>query len=269
MPVADADEDDHREEGDSREPADARLAAGDDDKRGEDRPERGADIAADLKQGLREAVASARGHPRDPRGFRVEHRRPGAHHRRGEQQHEVAAGVCQQQQADQRHPHPDRQRIGLRAPIGEEPHRRLQERGDRLHRQGDQPDLRKAETVRTFQDRIDRRNQRLHRVVEEVGKLSATRIENIVTSAPRRATLCSPETLVLIKPTPAPAPHFRITCNRRRLALLRCAFKRWQPFDAIGRSFEPRTRPQRGRRVAPTPTLPRKQGREFGFAAAG
>src|SRR6202035_514103 len=56
VPVSDAEEDGHREQCGRGEPGDARLAPRDDDKGGEDRPQRGADVAADLEQRLRQTV---------------------------------------------------------------------------------------------------------------------------------------------------------------------------------------------------------------------
>jgi len=65
-------------------------------------------------------------------------------------------------------PHADRQRIGLRPPIGEIADRRLQYRRGDLHRQRDQPDLREAEPIGILQHRIQRRHQRLDHVVEKM-----------------------------------------------------------------------------------------------------
>src|SRR5262245_46925931 len=59
---------DHRRDG---EPADTCLAARQHDERRQQRTERGAGIATDLKQRLREPVATAGGQPRDPRRLRV------------------------------------------------------------------------------------------------------------------------------------------------------------------------------------------------------
>ena len=56
-----------------------RWPRGDDQERPDQRAERGSDVAADLEERLREAVASARRHPRDAGRLRVEHRRADAH----------------------------------------------------------------------------------------------------------------------------------------------------------------------------------------------
>ena len=53
-----------------REPGHAALAARQHDERGQQRPDRRAGVAADLEQRLREAVPSARRHPRDARATR-------------------------------------------------------------------------------------------------------------------------------------------------------------------------------------------------------
>ena len=58
------------------------LPARHDEERRQQRPDRRADVAADLEQRLREPVPPARRHPRDARGLGVKHRRPDAHQRR-------------------------------------------------------------------------------------------------------------------------------------------------------------------------------------------
>jgi hypothetical protein len=52
--------------------------------------------------------------------------------------------------------------------VGEMSDHRLQQRGGELERQRDHSDLREIERIAVFQDRVDRRDQRLHGVVEEM-----------------------------------------------------------------------------------------------------
>ena len=92
----------------------------------------------------------------------------GADQGRSRQQHQETVGTRQQQKPDEGDSHPDRQRIGLRPVVGYHTDHRLQQRRGHLHRQRDQPDLRKAEAIGVLQHRIQRRHQRLHRVVQEM-----------------------------------------------------------------------------------------------------
>lgn len=67
VPVPDPRQHDDGEEGRQREPGDAALAARDDEKCRQQRPQRRADIAADLEERLRQTVLAARGHAGDAR----------------------------------------------------------------------------------------------------------------------------------------------------------------------------------------------------------
>ena len=125
-PVADREKHRHRQQRRGREPGDARLTPWDHDKGGQHRPERRADIAADLEQRLRQAVAPARSHPGDTRGLRVEDRGTDADQCGRKDEHRIARSARQQQKADERDTHADRERIGLRTMVGEHPDRRLQ-----------------------------------------------------------------------------------------------------------------------------------------------
>src|SRR5436309_13543699 len=75
IPAADAPEDENREEGDRGEPGNAALPERHDDERGQYRPHRGAEAAAELEHRLGKTVAAAGGEPRDARGLGMEHRR--------------------------------------------------------------------------------------------------------------------------------------------------------------------------------------------------
>ena len=81
-----------------------------------------------------------------------------------------------QDQADQRRSHAERERERLRMFVGERADERLEQRGGELVRQGDQADVAVVEPQLRFQDRVNRRDQRLERVVDEMGE--AEREEN-------------------------------------------------------------------------------------------
>ena len=170
VPMADFRQHDDSRQGGQGEPKDLDPSAGHDDERGQQRTEGGARIAADLKQGLRKTVPSARGHARHPRGFRMKNRRAHSDQGRGHENHGEVARQSQQHQAGERKAHPHGQGIGFRIPVRIEPDQRLQEGSGQLVGQGDQADLGKAEVKGRFQERVDRRQQRLHRVVEQVRK---------------------------------------------------------------------------------------------------
>ena len=95
---------------DDREPRQARPASRHHDQRGEQRAERCADIAAGLKQRLREAVPAARGQPRDPRRLRMKDRRADADECRRQQEQPKVLREGQEQQSGQREQHAGRER---------------------------------------------------------------------------------------------------------------------------------------------------------------
>ncbi len=76
-------------------------------------------------------------------------------------------------EAEEGRGHADRQRKRLRLLVGEMTDQRLQQRSGELERQRDHSDLREVERVAVLQNRIDRRNQRLHGIVEEVREADA------------------------------------------------------------------------------------------------
>ena len=62
------------------------------------------------------------------------------------------------------------ERVRHRTTIGVQPDERLQHRSGQLLRQRHHPDLREAQRKRRLQHRIDRWEQRLDRVVEQMGQ---------------------------------------------------------------------------------------------------
>ena len=167
-PAAHPREQDDRDERQQRAPCEARLAARHDDERREQRAERRSQVAADLEHRLRQAVAPARRHPRDPRRLGMKDRRSDAHQPGRHQDRAEGRRHRQQQQADQRERHPRDERIRRRPAVGIHADDRLQQRRRQLQRERDEPDLREVQLKRRLQDRIDRRNQRLDRVVQQM-----------------------------------------------------------------------------------------------------
>ena len=152
------------------EPAEARLPQRQHDEGGQKRPERGAEVAADLEQGLREAVPPAGGQACDARGFGMEDRRADAEQGRTHEQMRIAVRHRQAEQACQGEHHPDRQRPGQLAPVGVQPDQRLQQRTRGLEGEGQQANLPERQVEAALEQRIDRRKQRLHRVVQQVAQ---------------------------------------------------------------------------------------------------
>ena len=146
------------------------LAVRDHDQGHEQRPDRLAGVAADLEQGLGEAVAAARREPGHARGLGVEDGAADADQRRGQQHGAEAAGERQDQHAEEGRGHAERQREGLRMLVGVEPDQRLQHRGRELEDQRDDADVDEVERQRLLHQRIDRGQHRLHRVVEEMAR---------------------------------------------------------------------------------------------------
>ena len=65
---------------------------------------------------------------------------------------------------------PTDKRVRLRPLVGEETDHGLQQRGRHLEREGQEADLAESEPVVGFQDRINRRQQRLHHVVQQMAE---------------------------------------------------------------------------------------------------
>jgi hypothetical protein len=143
------------------------------------------ETAAKLKHRLRKAVAAARGKARNPRRLRMKDSRPKSDQRRSNQNNSVMMRGAEQQQAEEGKSHANGERERLRPLIGEMTDDRLQQRGGELERQRDHADLREVERVIVFQDRIDRRDQRLHGVVEKMRKADC-RQHDISRSRPGR-----------------------------------------------------------------------------------
>src|SRR5258706_2683686 len=142
-------------------------------KCGQQRPHSRSRVSANLKQRLRHPVLPARSHPRNARRLRMKNRRPHAHQPRRNQNGAVTRRQRQRHQADQRNPHADRQKLWFVMFITVQSNQRLQERCSESSSERDQPDLPKIETKRIAQQRINRRQQRLHRVIKQMTKTNS------------------------------------------------------------------------------------------------
>ncbi|MNZ54226.1 hypothetical protein D3C78_721240 [compost metagenome] len=110
----------HREQA---EPGDVALAIGNDDRGGQQGAESAAGVATDLKGRLRQAVATARGQARHPRGLRVKGRRANPHQRRGHENRRETADHRQHQDTDQGADHAGRQQpwLGMTVSVETDP----------------------------------------------------------------------------------------------------------------------------------------------------
>ena len=88
-----------------------------------------------------------------------------AHERGGGENRRVAGGQCKSQQASQCDAHANRQGIRLWPAVGIETDERLEDRGRQLQSERDQAHLAKIKMEGVLEQRIDRRDQRLQRVV--------------------------------------------------------------------------------------------------------
>src|ERR1700685_3541975 len=90
IPMAEPRQDDDASQSGEREPGKPGLPARQHDERGGQSAERRAEMAADLKQRLSEAMRAAGSKPSDARGFRMEDRGSEPEQHRADKQHAVA-----------------------------------------------------------------------------------------------------------------------------------------------------------------------------------
>ena len=100
----------------------------------------------------------------------MEYRRPHADQRRGDQNDLKRRGEREQDQADQGKPHADHEGKRLWPPVRIEADKRLKHRRGELKGQGNQADLGETQLEGFLQERVDRREQRLDHVVEEMAE---------------------------------------------------------------------------------------------------
>ena len=144
------------------------LPERDHDESRQQRAKRLSEVPADLKQALREAVPAARSRAGDARRLGVEHGAADADKRHRQQDQQIGIGESQQHQADQREGHARRQDEIHRPLVQAHPDHRLKEGGGELEDESDEADLEKAQREALTEDRIKRRGERLHDVVQHV-----------------------------------------------------------------------------------------------------
>ena len=170
VPHPDTRQERHRDQGSHGNPRDRALTVGEYDKGCEQGTYCLSCISSDLKQGLSGTVTSARGHARNARCFGMKDRGTGSHQRCGDQHNGIAACDRKQQQTDQRRAHADREREGLRTFVCVKAHRWLQQRGGELKGERDQPNLREVKIELCFKKGVERWDERLNQVVEQMTK---------------------------------------------------------------------------------------------------
>src|ERR1700730_14772314 len=125
-------------------------------------------MAAALEKRLGLAGCSSGSQAGEGRRFRVKHSGANAHERSRSEDGSVAGGQRESQQSGQGDTHAHREGIGLRPAVGMETDERLEDGGRQLLGEGDQAYLAEIEMEGILEERIDRGNQRLQRVVQEV-----------------------------------------------------------------------------------------------------
>ena len=91
-------------------------------------------------------------------------------HSDGGQDRQESGGGREEQQSGQGESHADRERIRLGVFVGIDADQRLEERGGDLERSRDHADLAEVEVIGSFEDRINRGDDGLHHVVEEMAE---------------------------------------------------------------------------------------------------
>src|SRR5215472_15081079 len=76
----------------------------------------------------------------------------------------------QQDEAEERKGHADRKRVGHMPTVCVPPHDRLQQRSDDLVGQRERAEVPEEQVKRRLENRVDRRQKRLHHVVQQVAK---------------------------------------------------------------------------------------------------
>ena len=186
VPAADTPQQHDRRDGHDGEPCQAALPARQDDEGRQQRTECRAGVAAHLEERLRQSMLPTRCQTRNPRRLGMEDRRADPDQPSREQHERILRGPREQQQPAQTERHPDRERLRLRPPIRVVAHERLQQRRRHLVHERDEPNMTEVEAERALEDRIDRRQQRLHHVVQQVAE--AERTEHRERSLAVRAT---------------------------------------------------------------------------------
>src|SRR6266404_5185230 len=133
-------------------------------------PHRRSRVSANLKQRLRHPVLPSRSHARNARRLRMKHRRANANQPSRNQYRAVTRRERQRHQANQRNSHANRQKVRFVVPIAVQTDQGLQKRRREGGSERDQPDLPKVQVKCIPQQRINRRQQRLHGVIQQMTK---------------------------------------------------------------------------------------------------
>ena len=168
VPGADACQEQHGDQGSAGKPGDAALALGKHDEGSQERSQGRSTGTAEREERLCQAGARAGSHAGDAGRFRMEYRRTDADEAHGQQDGAEARSDCQQNETGNAGGHAGGQRIVHGAMVGVKAHQRLQQRGGHLRSEGDEPDLPEIQMVGVFKDWIDRRDQGLQDVVDEM-----------------------------------------------------------------------------------------------------
>ena len=142
VPLADPHENDRRNDGRQRKPTNSTLHVRHDDQGRQQRSHGRTAIAANLKDGLRQSLASARSQLRDLRSLGVENRRPEPDDADGSDQHPEIGRNGERTQTDQRKTHADEQGIRPGMTVGISPDERLENGRSQLKHQGNDTYLR-------------------------------------------------------------------------------------------------------------------------------
>ena len=169
VPVADPYEDKNRQQCRQSEPTDRRLSERNDDQRGQQGPHSASGISADLEDRLCQSLTAARGKLRHPRGFGMEHRRTAADQPHRNQNPDKTRREGKHQQPGQRETHTAGQRVGAGMTVGEQTGHRLQQRRSELKDQCNEADLGERKIELLLEKRINRRDHRLHHIVQQMG----------------------------------------------------------------------------------------------------
>jgi hypothetical protein len=170
VPAAHAEEDDDSDDGGDGEPGHSFLSLREDDEGSEERPDGGAGVSSDLEEGLGEAVLSSGGHAGDAGAFRMKDRGAHADEAGADQEPVEGRGDGEQEEAAEGEGHPGGEGVGLGALVGELADDGLEEGGDDLVGESEEAEVGEVEVKLALEDRVDRREQRLHHVVEEVAE---------------------------------------------------------------------------------------------------
>ena len=107
-------------------------------------------------------------HIGDARRLGVEYRRAQADETHRDEEDAEALREREYDEPDEGEDHPEGQGVGLRLAVRDRAHHRLQERGGQLVREGYQTDLREVQVEAGLDEGVDGRDERLHRVVQQV-----------------------------------------------------------------------------------------------------